>query len=266
VETGHKQRIFPSAKRFGPSIFSVAISDDGAVAAWAGADKKVTRVLHLKFAALHKLLVTFTQVYAHDFRSGKAAEPFVGHRAAITSLAFRCNTRQLFSGSHDRTVKVWNMDEMCYIETLYGHHSEVLGLDSLYQERALSVGSDRTLRLWKVVDETQLIFRGHEASIDCVSMTNEEIFVSGSQDGCVAVWSVRKKKPIATRPRAHGLNGCGSASGLDNWISSVAAMRFTDVFASGSCDGVVRLWQVCQSSSLSPLHVFFSQIFSPAGC
>jgi thioester reductase-like protein len=49
------------------------------------------------------------------------------------------------------------MDEMCYIETLYGHHSEVLGLDSLNQERALSVGSDRTLSLWKVVDETQLI-------------------------------------------------------------------------------------------------------------
>jgi ribosomal RNA-processing protein 9 len=193
------------------------------VAAWAGADKKV---------------------YAHDFRSGKAAEPFVGHRAAITSLAFRCNTRQLFSGSHDRTVKVWNMDEMCYIETLYGHHSEVLGLDSLNQERALSVGSDRTLRLWKVVDETQLIFRGHEASIDCVSMTNEEIFVSGSQDGAVAVWSVRKKKPIASRPRAHGLGGCDVANSLDNWISSVAAMRFTDVFASGSCDGVVRLWQV----------------------
>ncbi len=224
METGHKQRVFPTAKRFGPAIYSVAVSDDGAVAAWAGADKKV---------------------YAHDFRSGKAAEPFVGHRAAITSLAFRCNTRQLFSGSHDRTVKVWNMDEMCYIETLYGHHSEVLGLDSLYQERALSVGSDRTLRLWKVVDETQLIFRGHEASIDCVSMTNEEIFVSGSQDGCVAVWSVRKKKPIASRPRAHGLDGCGSASGLDNWVSSVAAMRFTDVFASGSCDGNVRLWQVC---------------------
>jgi ribosomal RNA-processing protein 9 len=192
------------------------------VAAWAGADKKV---------------------YAHDFRSGKAATPFVGHRAAITSLAFRCNTRQLFSGSHDRTVKVWNMDEMCYIETLYGHHSEVLGLDSLNQERALSVGSDRTLRLWKVVDETQLIFRGHEASIDCVSMTNEEIFVSGSQDGSVAVWSVRKKKPIASRPRAHGLGGCDVANSLDNWISSVAAMRFTDVFASGSCDGVVRLWQ-----------------------
>ncbi len=241
--------MFPSAKRFGPAIFSVAVSDDGAVAAWAGADKKV---------------------YAHDFRSGKAAEPFVGHRAAITSLSFRCNTRQLFSGSHDRTVKVWNMDEMCYIETLYGHHSEVLGLDSLYQERALSVGSDRTLRLWKVVDETQLIFRGHEASIDCVSMTNEEIFVSGSQDGCVAVWNVRKKKPIASRPRAHGRDGCGAVSGLDNWVSSVAAMRFTDVFASGSCDGNVRLWQVrvLVHSANSPRcafpHTVFCSSFSAA--
>ena len=194
-------------------------------------------------------------MYAHDFRSGKPAQSFAGHRAAITSLAFRSNSRQLFSGSHDRTVKVWNMDEMCYVETLYGHHSEVLALDSLNQERALSVGSDRTLRLWKVVDETQLIFRGHEASIDCVSMTNEEIFVSGSQDGAVAVWSVRKKKPIVSRPRAHGMGGCDAANSLDNWISSVAAMRFTDVFASGSCDGVVRMWQARESL----LHALWSR-------
>ena len=33
-------------------------------------------------------------------------------------LAFRKGTHQLFSGAHDRTVKIWNLDEMAYIETL----------------------------------------------------------------------------------------------------------------------------------------------------
>ena len=33
-------------------------------------------------------------------------------------LAFRKGTNQLFSASMDRSVKVWNLDEMTYIETL----------------------------------------------------------------------------------------------------------------------------------------------------
>ena len=33
-------------------------------------------------------------------------------------LAFRRSTHQLFSCSHDRAVKIWNVDEMAYVDTL----------------------------------------------------------------------------------------------------------------------------------------------------
>lgn len=33
-------------------------------------------------------------------------------------VAFRRGTHQLFSCAHDRTVKIWNLDEMAYVETL----------------------------------------------------------------------------------------------------------------------------------------------------
>lgn len=33
-------------------------------------------------------------------------------------LVFRKNSHQLFSASHDRLVKIWNLDEMAYVETL----------------------------------------------------------------------------------------------------------------------------------------------------
>ena len=46
--------------------------------------------------------------------------------------------------------------------------------------RALSVGLDKTVRSWKVVEETQLMFRGgHDYSIDNVSMINEERWLTG---------------------------------------------------------------------------------------
>lgn len=79
---------------------------------------------------------------------------------------------------------------MSYVETLYGHQDTVVALDSLDRERALSCGArDRSLRLWKIVEETQLAFEGNQmlGSIDCMTMITESAFVSGSQDGTLNV-------------------------------------------------------------------------------
>ena len=42
----------------------------------------------------------------------------IQHRDAITGLCFRKGHNQLYSASYDRTVKVWNVDEQSYVETL----------------------------------------------------------------------------------------------------------------------------------------------------
>lgn len=45
----------------------------------------------------------------------------------------------------------------------FGHHEEVTGVDCLMRERPVSSGgADHTVRLWKVLEETQLVFQGHK--------------------------------------------------------------------------------------------------------
>ena len=44
---------------------------------------------------------------------------------------------------------------------------QVLAVDVLRQERAVSSGHDHTCRVWKIPDESQLIFRSHGMAIDC---------------------------------------------------------------------------------------------------
>ena len=45
----------------------------------------------------------------------------------------------------------------------FGHHEEVTGIDCLMRERPVSSGgNDRTVRLWKILEETQLVFQGHK--------------------------------------------------------------------------------------------------------
>ena len=43
---------------------------------------------------------------------------FKGHRGAVTGLAFRKGTHELYSVSKDRSLSVWNLDEMTYVETM----------------------------------------------------------------------------------------------------------------------------------------------------
>lgn len=65
-------------------------------------------------------------------------------------MTFRQGASQLISGSFDRTIKLWNVEDRAYMDTLFGHQGEVLTIDCLRKERLLTVGRDRTMRLWKV--------------------------------------------------------------------------------------------------------------------
>ncbi|KAH6637028.1 WD40-repeat-containing domain protein [Chaetomium tenue] len=211
----------------------------------------------------------------------KPIRAFTQHRDAVTGLAFRRGTNQLFSCSKDRTVKVWSLDELAYVETLFGHQDEILDVDALAQERCVSVGArDRTARYWKVPEESQLVFRGgageggkksrvpagvdpasaaHEGSMDRVAMLDDEIFVTGSDNGDLALWSIQRKKALHVVPRAHGIEPPldPSQSSADEVpdprvvpapqpraITALRTVPYSDVILSGSWDGCVRVWRL----------------------
>ncbi|KAL9095615.1 MAG: hypothetical protein Q9165_002047 [Trypethelium subeluteriae] len=185
---------------------------------------------------------------------------FTQHRDAVLALSFRIalgggtvsaaasrgnisgGANQMFSASADRTIKLWDLDAMTYVETLFGHQDTVVDVAGCAGEKCVSVGSrDRTARFWKVVEENQLVFRGGgvhkargenvpgtafslaskmdgkdeqrpevkgyaEGSIDRVALIDEETFVTGSDNGSICLWTIHKKKPVFTIPLAHGLD------------------------------------------------------------
>ncbi|KAI1096857.1 WD40 repeat-like protein [Rostrohypoxylon terebratum] len=237
-------------------ILCVAASQDGKFVVTGGADKRLI---------------------VYDAKSMRPIRVFMHHRDAVTGLAFRRGTNQLYSASKDRTVKVWSLDELAYVETLFGHQDIVVDIDALAQERCVSVGArDRTARLWKVVEETQLVFRGgaidrkqkpdidprslaHEGSMDRVAMIDDELFVTGSDNGSLALWSIQKKKPLFVLAQAHGLERPllpTEASAEEaptpkvvpppqpRWITALRTLPYSDLILSGSWDGYVRVWRL----------------------
>ena len=166
-----------------------------------------------------------TMAHLHTFR---------GHRGPITGLAFRRSFHQLFSCSEDRMVKVWNLDEMGYVESLFGHHDTITSIDSFVRERCItSGGRDGTIRLWKIPEESNLIFlTGGKATVDFVRFIDESHFLSAADDGSISLWAIFKKKPIQTVSNGHK---------PEHWITSLASLRNTDLFASGIHISIVFL-------------------------
>ncbi|WFD24828.1 pre-rRNA processing protein [Malassezia equina] len=234
-------------------VYALAVSDDGQLCASGGQD--------------HFIGIWRTAPHAPT----QFVRALRGHKDAVRALAFRHGTHELLSASYDRTVKLFDASQLSYIETLFGHQEAIQDLSCLRAERAVTVGGrDRTCRLWKIREESQLVFRGgtrskaqalleggdlvdtptknevQEGSIDCVAMIDDHHFVSGSDNGSLSLWSVAKKKPLFSVHAAHGWHEHGHATEglqrLPRYITSVACLPYGDVFVSGSWDGVVRVW------------------------
>lgn len=118
------------------------------------------------------------------------------HRNYVTGLVFRKHSHQLYSCSKDKSAKVWTLDEMAFLETLFGHQDCVMAIDALFREKAVTAGgSDSTIRIWKVAEESQLIFNG-TGNLDCVKLINEEHFISGGDAGYVYFCFIYREKNI----------------------------------------------------------------------
>lgn len=219
----------PTEKGHLNEILCMAISSDFEFLATSGKDKSI------------KLWNPTTLEFIYNFE---------GHRDAVSGLVFRQNSHQLFSSSYDRSVKVWDCDQLVYVETLFGHQDKILSIDCLNKERCITCGSrDRSLRVWKIIEESQLLFNGtHYDSIDCVTLVNEENFISGSNDGSLGIWNINKKKPLGTVKNAHKTEG-STNSEASGWITAVSAYHNTDLLASGSDDGFIRVWKHAESSN-----------------
>ena len=166
---------------------------------------------------------------------------FTGHSEGVTSVAFSPDGRFALSGSHDTTLKLWDVGSAKALRSFAGHSSTVFSVAFSPDGRlALSGGSDKTLKLWDVGSAKELrSFAGHSSIVFSVAFSPDgRLALSGSGDLTLKLWDVGSAKALR------------SFAGHSHWILSVAFSPDGRFALSGSLDNTLTLWDVGSAKEL----------------
>ena len=99
----------------------------------------------------------------------------------------------LATGSSDKSIILWDLNNQRQFKTLNGHTSAVVSLISINEKYLLSGSCDHTLRLWSIANEIQAeIFKFNNFNSLPLSLDNlnEKTFICSSEDKTVRVFDI----------------------------------------------------------------------------
>lgn len=114
-----------------------------------------------------------------------------GHKRGIWSVRFSRTERVLATGSGDKSIKLWSLDDFSCLKTFEGHTNSVLRVDFLNAGLQLvSTASDGLVKLWSVREEDCVAtLDNHEDKVWALAITTGgRTIVSGAADSVVTFW------------------------------------------------------------------------------
>ncbi|KAE9399728.1 WD40 repeat-like protein [Gymnopus androsaceus JB14] len=199
-----------------------------------------------------------------DVITGSAlAEPLEGHSSEVHAVAFSQDGTQIVTGSHDRTVRVWDAVTSQALHVLEGHKSLVtcVAFNPNLNTQIVSGSTDGTVRLWNaqtgsnVGEDRRLyneyayrqtgreihVLKGHTSHIRSVAYSPDgKKIASGAMDNTVCLWDAEMGQVQHIAWHMDGVN-CVAFSPNGKQI------------VSGSRDETVRVWDAFTGESVHVL-------------
>ncbi|OSX66179.1 hypothetical protein POSPLADRAFT_1077562, partial [Postia placenta MAD-698-R-SB12] len=184
-------------------------------------------------------LVRIRRVEGHVLAS---PSDFEGHEEAVTSVVFFQGAKYLASGSHDASVRIWDVGNSSCYKILTGHTDSVHGVAASPGGDYIASSSwDKTIRLWDYrTGETLAVLRDHTNTVQSVSFThNSTRLVSGSDDHTIRTWDLQ----VTTQ-------GISSRVGHNSEVRCVVFSSDGTRIASCCADGVIAIWDTSDGKQL----------------
>ncbi|KAI3763576.1 hypothetical protein L2E82_13518 [Cichorium intybus] len=168
---------------------------------------------------------------------------WVHHVDAVSALAISKDGSLIYSGSWDRTFKVWRTTDFKCLESVWNAHDDAINAVVVSHNGYVYTGSaDRKIKVWKrhggenkhkLVDSLEK----HKSAVNALALsTDGSVLYSGACDRSIIVWEKAGDGGDGRHMVVAGaLRGHGKAILC---ITVVADMAF-----SGSADKTIRVWR-----------------------
>ncbi|KAG7099702.1 hypothetical protein E1B28_001522 [Marasmius oreades] len=114
-----------------------------------------------------------------------------GHKRGVWTVRFGREERVLATGSGDKTIRLWNLEDFSCVKTFEGHTNSVLRVDFLNAGmQMVSSASDGLVKIWNVqTEECMTTLDNHEDKVWALAVsTDERKILSGAADSIVTFW------------------------------------------------------------------------------
>lgn len=159
-----------------------------------------------------------------------------GHTDWIRGLAFDAKSQTLATGSHDQSIKLWDVQTGELIKTIETGSRVYSLIFSQDYDLLASSGDSLEIQLWDVrTGECQQTLKGHKSWIGAVVFgrnNNGEVLASGSNDGEIRLWEIETGTCFQV------------IQGSDRSIQALSFDALSHKLASGSTDKLVKLWNI----------------------
>jgi len=185
IETGKQSY---SLRGHTNSISGFAVTPDGHFAVTASRDKT------MKIWMLPPPLLSSQGIAAVELHTLK------NHNSSVRSVVIARKRQLVISGSADKSIKIWNMQDGDELRNLLGHNEAVSTLLITPNEQYLvSSSMDNTIKIWDIsqgidiglpADLQLTVMPGHTDNVNALAVSADGLrAVSASSDGSGKVWS-----------------------------------------------------------------------------
>ena len=180
----------------------------------------------------------------------------VGHLKPINAVAFSIDSRFVFSGSRDATLKIWDAATGKEIRSFKGIKEEINSLavspDGMYVLTG-DAGYDKNVRLWEIATGKMIrSFNGFRYRINSVAISPDGQLVIACSDKQIKVWKLESGDEALTLDGHTGDVKC---------LAVTANNRF---LISGGDDKLIKVWDLTSGKNLHTFEGHTGGIYSLA--